>query len=127
MERTDGKETHLGPGQGYGGTRRFFGGLVTPKVSGTRTGGAYSLSELEVEPGGGEASHVQHREDECFYVLEVVFEFVVEDERIEAGPGSLVYVPKADLHAHKNAGGGTGRMLVIPTPGGPHGRFLEEA
>ena len=128
MERTNGKAVHLKPGHGDGcGPLRAFGGLVTPKVSGSRTGGAYSLLEVEVGPGGGEGPHVQHREDECFYVLEGAFEFVVEDERIEAGPGSLVYVPRGALHAHRNAGEGPGRMLVIHTPGGPHERFLEEA
>src|SRR3712207_5137617 len=40
--------------------------------------------------------------------------------------GSLLYVPKGNLHAHKNVGEGTSRMLVSQTPGGLHERFFEE-
>ncbi len=100
--------------------------LVTRKVSSDQTGGAYSLFEVTVGPGGGEGPHIQHREDECFYVLEGRFGFVVEGEWIEAGPGSLVYVPKGVLHAFENAGETTGRMLVSQTPGGAYERFIEE-
>ena len=99
--------------------------LVTLKVSGEQTGGAYSLFEVAVGPGGGEGPHVQHREDECFYVLEGRFEFVVEGSKIEAGPGTLVYAPKGDLHAFENVGTTTGSMLVSQTPGGVYEGFVE--
>ncbi|CAA9432974.1 MAG: hypothetical protein AVDCRST_MAG01-01-3048 [uncultured Rubrobacteraceae bacterium] len=100
--------------------------LVTRKVGSDQTGGAYSLFEVTVGPGGGEGPHIQHREDECFYVLEGRFGFVVEGEQIEVGPGSLVYVPKGVLHAFENASETTGRMLVSQTPGGAYERFIEE-
>ena len=100
--------------------------ILTRKVSGERTGGAYSLFEVTVAPGGGEGPHVQHREDECFYVLEGRFRFVVEGDRIEAGPGSLVYVPKGNLHAFRNAGETAGKLLVSQTPGGAYEGFVEE-
>ena len=100
--------------------------LVTLKVGSDRTGGAYSLFEVAVGVEGGEGPHVQHREDECFYVLEGRFGFDVEGEQIEAGPGSLVYVPKGVLHAFENAGETTGRMMVSQTPGGAYERFIEE-
>jgi mannose-6-phosphate isomerase-like protein (cupin superfamily) len=100
--------------------------LLTLKVSSEQTGGAYSLFEVAVGPGGGEGSHVQHREDECFYVLEGHFGFVVEGEEIEAGTGSLVYVPRGDLHVFENTGETTGRMLVSQTPGGVYEGFVEE-
>ena len=116
---------HVGPAEGRA-VRMPRARLVTLKVSGEQTGGAYSLFEVEVGPGGGEGPHVQHREDECFYVLEGRFGFVVEGEEIGAGPGSLVYVPKGDLHAFENAGNATGRMLVSQTPGGAYEGFVEE-
>ena len=112
---------------GDGRTVRMPGArLLTRMVSGERTGGAYSLFEVEVGPGGGEGLHIQHREDECFYVVEGRFGFVVEDEQIEAGPGSLIYVPKGVLHAFENAGETTARMLVSQTPGGVYEGFVEE-
>jgi mannose-6-phosphate isomerase-like protein (cupin superfamily) len=100
--------------------------LITRKVSSEQTGGAYSLFEVLVAPGGGEGPHVQHREDECFYVLEGRFEFLQENVRIEAGPGSLVYVPKGNMHAFENAGETTGKLLVSQTPGGAYEGFVEE-
>lgn len=101
--------------------------LVTTRVAAERTGWAYSLFEVEVEPDGGEGPHIQHREDEYLYVLEGRFSLLVEDDASEVGPGTHVYVPKGTLHAYQNAGGRTGRMLVVHTPGGPQESFVEAA
>jgi hypothetical protein len=59
-------------------------------------------------------------------VLEGEYEFVVEGRTINAGAGSLIYVRKGNLHAHKNVGDGPGRLLVSQTPGGLHEHFFEE-
>ena len=115
----------IGPAEGRA-TRMPGAQLVTRKVGSDQTGGAYSLFEVTVGAGGGEGPHVQHREDECFYVLEGRFGFAVEGEQIEAGPGSLVYVPKGVLHAFENAGETTGKLLVSQTPGGAYEGFVEE-
>ena len=98
--------------------------LVTTKVAAERTGWAYSLFEVEVGTGGGEAPHIQHREDEYLYVIEGRFGFLVEGVVSEAGPGTHLYVPKGALHAYENAGDGTGRLLVVHTPGGSQESFL---
>ena len=45
---------------------------------------------------------------------------------MRAGAGSLLYVPKGTLHAHKNVGKGVGRVLVTQTPGDLYERFFEE-
>jgi quercetin dioxygenase-like cupin family protein len=100
--------------------------LITRKVSSAQTGGAYSLFEVAVGPRGYSQPHIQHREDECFYVLEGEFEFLIEGARIETAPGSLVYVPKGDLHGFENVGETVGRMLVSQTPGGAYEGFVEE-
>lgn len=102
-------------------------GLVALRVAGERTGGAYSLFEIGVPPGGGSYPHVQHREDECLRVLEGRFEIKNGTDVVEAGPGDLVYVPKGDLHAYRNVGAATGRLMAVFTPGGAHERFFEEA
>lgn len=121
------KADHVGPREGRA-VRTPWDELVTRKVAGQQTGGAFSLFEVEVTPRGGQPPHVQHREDEFFYVIEGRFGFLVEDgEEFEAGPGSLVYVPKGNLHAFENAGETTGRLLVGQTPAGSYERFLEEA
>jgi quercetin dioxygenase-like cupin family protein len=116
---------HVGPGDGRA-VRIAQAQLITRKVGSEQTGGAYSLFEVAVGPGGGSQPHIQHREDECFYVLEGEFEFLIEGVRIEAGTGSLIYIPKGNLHAFKNASEATGTILVSQTPGGVYEGFIEE-
>ena len=111
---------------GEGRSLWVLGELVTYKTASEQTGGAYSLFEVTTQPGVGPPPHVQHREDESFYVLEGEYEFLVEGRTIKAGAGTLLYLPKGTLHAHKKVGGGVGRMLVSQTPGGLHERFFEE-
>ena len=104
-----------------------MGELLTYKVPSQRTGGAYASFEVTTQPNGGPPPHVQHREDESFYVLESEYEFLSGEETLRVGAGSLLYVPKGTLHAHKNVGEGVGRMLLTQTPGGLYERFFEEA
>jgi mannose-6-phosphate isomerase-like protein (cupin superfamily) len=116
---------YLPPGEG---TRSLwvFGELVTYKITSYQTGGAYSLFEVTAQPGAGPPPHVQHREDEAFWVLEGEYEFVVEGHTMRVGAGSLIYVPRGNLHAHKTMGDEPGMLLVSQTPGGLHERFFEE-
>jgi mannose-6-phosphate isomerase-like protein (cupin superfamily) len=117
---------HIPPGKG----RRslwVLGELVTYKIPSQQTGGAYALFEVITRPGTGSPYHVQHREDESFYVVEGEFEFLSGEKTFRVGAGSLLYVPKGTLHSHKNVGGGMGRMLMSQTPGGLYERFFEDA
>jgi mannose-6-phosphate isomerase-like protein (cupin superfamily) len=117
--------THILPGEG----RRslwVLGELVTYKIPSHQTGGAYSLFEVASLPSTGPPPHIHHREDESFYILEGEYEFLSGRETLRAGAGSLLYIPKGALHAHKNVGEGEGRMLVTQTPGGLYERFFEE-
>jgi uncharacterized RmlC-like cupin family protein len=59
-------------------------------------------------------------------VLEGEYEFLVEGHTTRAGAGSLTYVPRGNLHAHKNLGEGASRLLVSQTPGGLHECFFKE-
>jgi quercetin dioxygenase-like cupin family protein len=118
---------HIPPGEGRRRSLWVMGEMVTCKVTSDQTSGAYSLFEITTQPGDGPPPHVQHWEDESFYVLEGEYEFLDETGRtIRAGVGSLIYVPRGNLHTHKNVGEGVGRMLVSQTPGGSHERFFEE-
>ena len=116
---------YLPPGQGSR-SLWVFAELVVCKTRSEQTGGAYSLFEVVTQPGDGSPSHVQHREDESFYVLEGEYEFLVEGRILRAGSGALVYVSRGNLHTHRNVGEAVGRMLVSQTPGGMHERFFEE-
>jgi len=116
--------THVPPDGGR--SLWVLGELVTHKTASDQTGGAYALFEATAQPGDGPPPHVQHREDESFYILEGEYEFAVEGHTTRVGAGSLLYVPKGILHAHKNVGGSVGRMLVTQTPGGLYQRFFEK-
>ena len=115
---------HIPPGEGR--SLWVLGELVTCKTTSEQTGGAFSLFEVTTQPGVGPPPHVQHREDEAFYVLEGEYDFLVEGRTLRAGADSLLYVTKGALHAHKNVGERVGRMLVSQTPGGLYERFFEE-
>ena len=116
---------YVPPGAGIG-SLWVFDEILTYKVSSQQTSGAYSLFEVATETGVGPPPHVQHREDESFYVLEGEYEFLVRGRPIRTGADSLIYVPKGTLHSHKNVGENVGRMLVTQTPGGLYERFFEE-
>ena len=123
--KLDTSVAHTPPGEGRR-SLRVMGEMVTCKITSDQTSGAYSLFEITTQPGGSPPPHVQHWEDESFYVLEGEYEFLDGGRAIRAGEGSLVYVPKGTLHAHKNVGEGIGRMLVTQTPGGLYEHFFEE-
>jgi mannose-6-phosphate isomerase-like protein (cupin superfamily) len=124
-EKLEQETTHIRPSDGR--SLRVLDEVVTYKITSERTGGAYSLFEVVSEPGSGLPPHIQHREDEAFYILEGEYEFLDDDgHTIRVGKGSLVYVSKGNLHTYKNVGTTLGKMLVSQTPGGLHKRFFEE-
>jgi quercetin dioxygenase-like cupin family protein len=116
---------HVAPGEGTR-SQWVLGDLVTNKVPSHKTGGAYSLFEATTPPGAGPPPHVHHREDEALYILEGEYEFLVDGRTLGAQIGSLIYVPKGALHAHKNVGEGVGRMLLTQTPGGLYELFFQK-
>ena len=124
-EKAEKAVAHIPPGEG---TKSLWvlGELLTYKVPSHRTGGAYAHFEVATQPGAALPPHIHHREDESFYILEGEFEFLVGKETLRVGAGSLLYVPKGTLHAHRGVGEGVGRMLVTQTPGGLYERFFEE-
>ena len=52
------------------------------------------------------------------FIIEGLYEVTVGDETAEAGPGSIVFIPRNVVHRFKNVGGVTGRMLGWSLPGG---------
>ncbi len=103
-----------------------LGDLMTFRATSEDTGGAYLLFEIMAQPQGGPPPHIQHRDEEGFYVLEGEFEFLYNDRTINATAGSFVYVPMETLHTYKNVGTTTGRLLVIAKPAEIHEKFFEE-
>ncbi|WP_329377978.1 cupin domain-containing protein [Streptomyces sp. NBC_01716] len=72
----------------------------------------------------GNVPHTHTKEDEAFYVLSGTFEFINGDQKITAGPGDFVYIPKGTRHGFKNLSPEPSRLLVFYTPAGPESFFL---
>jgi quercetin dioxygenase-like cupin family protein len=95
-----------------------FGDLVTFKVGPQHTGGAFSLAELSVGPGGGPPPHVHDREDETFYVLEGTMQFMLEDDVYLAGAGEAYFLPRGKVHTFTNQTDKPAKALVLASPCG---------
>ncbi len=123
MENRDAGIVHVAPGAG----KKLWvtDELMTFKATGEETGGRYALTDSITPPGGGPPPHVQHREDEAFWVLEGELEFLVGGERIRAGAGSFVHVPTGALHTYENVGTVPARFLTLMVPAGLE-KFFEE-
>ncbi len=106
--------SYWGPGDRY-----------TFLVTGEESGGAYFAMEALVPRGGGPPPHTHTREDETFYVLEGEIAFLLGDERITAGPGDFVNVPRGTVHCFHNAGSETARLVLTFTPAGIEDFFRE--
>ena len=100
--------------------------LVTFLATADDTGGAYSLFEGRMAPGGGTSAHIHHLEDEALLVLEGTYAISVGDATAEYGPGGFVFVPRGVSHAFKNVGKAPARLLFVVTPGGLHEQFFAE-
>jgi quercetin dioxygenase-like cupin family protein len=107
---------HLLAGEGQ--TLNILGDTVVVKLSGEETGGRWSIMEDITPAGLGPPVHMHTREDECFYVLEGEFEFLVAGQKIYPQTGSFVYAPRNVPHTFRNIGQQGGRMLVQVQPAG---------
>lgn len=103
-----------GPGDRY----RFL-------VTGAETGGAYFAMEALLPQGGGPPPHTHASEDETFYVVEGLVDFRLGEERVTAGPGDFVNVPRGEIHNFHNSRAQTARLILTFTPAGIEGFFEE--
>lgn len=101
------------------------GDLYTFLVTGEESAGAYFSMLATVPPQGGPPPHVHLKEDETFYVLEGTATFRLGDERIVAGPGDFVNIPKGLVHCFTNLSVNPVRMILTFTPAGIE-KFFEE-
>ena len=108
-------------------TYRARGGLYTVLSPATGTDGAYSLWESVNPPGTGVPPHIQHREEESFYVLEGTYTFWTAEGTRQYGPGTFLLAPRGTPHGFQNDGPGRARMLIMQSPGGLHEQYFAEA
>ena len=119
-----GTQTAIHVPQGEGKSLWILDELLTFKVHDQSQ--SVGIFEDEVPPEGAAPPHLHRSQDETHYILEGQFEFVLGERKVNAGVGSVVYVPRTTVHAFTNTGTQKGKILFIETPAGPLERWLEE-
>lgn len=104
------------PHRGQGRAYWFLNALSIVKLSGEQTGGAFSLIEEQLPAGRSSPFHMHHKEEETFYVLEGELTFFSGSEKIQAQPGSTVFLPRKIPHGFR--ADTAARILILTTPAG---------
>jgi quercetin dioxygenase-like cupin family protein len=68
------------------------------KVAGEQTQGRLSQIHLVEPRGAAPPVHLHHDADETLYVIEGDVSVFLGDDRIEAGPGAFIFVPRGAVH-----------------------------
>ena len=97
-------------------------------AGGDRTGGAVVLGDADIPPRSpGPGRHVHTHEDEAVYVVSGVLSLQVGDRRFDAGPQTLVWLPRGVPHVFANLTDEPVRTFGVITPAGLEGFFAEQA
>ncbi|HAZ46838.1 MAG TPA: cupin domain-containing protein [Cyanobacteria bacterium UBA11369] len=99
--------------------------LVTFKVLGEETDGAFAVMEDIVPPHYATPPHVHSREDERVYVVSGEFAFQVGNETFNVSAGDYINMPRHLVHNFRNIGDTQGILLVTFSPAGIEEMFYE--
>jgi mannose-6-phosphate isomerase-like protein (cupin superfamily) len=94
-----------------------LGGRFTVKADAISTDGRFALIESVATRATEPPTHIHHREDEAWYVLDGQMTFYVGDEELVATAGSFAYAPMGIPHAFTVDVEPT-RVLVFAAPAG---------
>ena len=96
---------------------RWFGdGLFEFLVPNDATGGQLCVFRATLPQGFSPPRHVHTREDEVFVVVDGDAAFEIDGERLSAGPGTSVYMPRGVPHSFL-VESASATMLGVMTPG----------
>jgi mannose-6-phosphate isomerase-like protein (cupin superfamily) len=123
--KTDSKETAFAVAPGASRTPDDTGPIKV-KVSGTDTGGAFTVLEVPTAVDSGPPLHLHHVENEWFYALDGEYDIKVGDQLFNLKPGGSVYAPKMIPHTWHDVGEKPGRMLVVAQPAGHLEAFVKD-
>jgi mannose-6-phosphate isomerase-like protein (cupin superfamily) len=93
------------------------GSLFVVLAEAKDTGGAYSIMEQVIPQGPQAVIHLHETQDEGFYILEGHVIFSVGDQKISAGPGDFLNIPKNTWHSIESLTHGL-RVLNFYAPAG---------
>ena len=105
----------LAPGEGTS-VENPTGGVTTFKALSDQSGGGLTVIEGVSAPGEGPPLHVHREQDEFIYTLDGTFRVRLEDELIEAAPGTFVFIPRDTPHTWQNVGDGPARFVATLIP-----------
>jgi len=94
-------------------------------LTGEDTAGSHCLVRDHPSPSFALVEHLHRHEDETIHILDGTFDFVMDGTSRELGPGDTVFVPRGTAHAIRNTGPTTGCRMLVFTPAGIEGFFLE--
>jgi quercetin dioxygenase-like cupin family protein len=98
---------------------RAFGNEILFKLTAEQTAGSLSLGLATVPAGSdGPPPHVHDAEDELFLIVDGQYRVCVDGAWSDAGPGSVVYLPRGIAHTFHVVGAQDGRHWVLTKPGG---------
>jgi quercetin dioxygenase-like cupin family protein len=106
---------------------RTNSGGIRLLITSDETGGAMSMIETDVAPGGGPTYHSHSREDETFYVVSGTAEVQIEKEIFQCNAGDRIYGPRNIFHTYRNVGDTDLKMLIVYTPAGFEQSFVDQA
>ena len=102
-----------------------FGTRLKVLLTAEQSGGGLGIFEERCDPGAGPPLHIHHDADETFEIIEGKFRFRWKDQEVEAGPGSVVFIPRGTPHTFRHIGDQPGWFRCMMTPGGFEGFFAE--
>jgi quercetin dioxygenase-like cupin family protein len=73
-------------------------GRYRAKVVGAETEGRLSQIHLVEAKGAAPPVHLHHDADETIYIIDGQVTILLGEERIEAGPGAFLFVPRGSVH-----------------------------
>jgi mannose-6-phosphate isomerase-like protein (cupin superfamily) len=96
----------------------FLNTLTITKVGSDHSHGQLSILDHRVPPGFAPPPHLHHHSDEALLILDGQLDGFCGDHRWQAGPGSLVFMPRAIPHGFTVSDAGPGRIIIVASPGG---------
>ena len=96
----------------------FLNTLTISKVEGIDTRGGFSVLDHRCPAGYAPPPHIHRGTDEAFYILEGLFEGFCGGRSWEAGPGTLVFLPRDVPHGFRVSDAAPGRTLLNLAPAG---------
>ena len=94
-----------------------LGGLFMILAEAKDTGGVYSIMEQVIAKGPQAVVHLHETEEEAFYILEGHAIYTIGDQKLKAGPGDFLSIPKNTWHSFESLTDGL-RVLNFYAPAG---------